>query len=350
MKPIMIEGKKKKVFFSEGYNFVYNKDNGFFARWGKTKEDDPECSPFGPELVDMELSTVCHGINGVICPFCYKSNTSRGENMSLDTFRKVFEKIPKTVGQIAFGIGSIDANEEMFDIFQHCRDNGVVPNVTINGDRMTDFHVKELARLCGAVAVSRYEPKDVCYDAVKRLYDAGLKQINIHKLLAAETYDECVDTINDVATDPRLKGLKAIVFLALKQKGRGKSMTPMQDVGKYHALVELAADKGVGVGFDSCSCARFLKAMEGHERYKEFEMFAEPCESTLFSLFIDVKGVAHPCSFTDDGGGVDVANCDDFLEDVWFSEELGGFRSKLLETANNNCMVKGCRECPVFDV
>ena len=58
--------------------------------------------------------------------------------------------------QIAFGIGSIDANPDMFPIFDYCRANGVVPNVTINGYNLTDEIATRLANTCGAVAVSFY--------------------------------------------------------------------------------------------------------------------------------------------------------------------------------------------------
>ena len=44
-----------KVCRSEEYNYVFRKADGFFARWGKTKEHDPQQAPF-PEILDMEVS------------------------------------------------------------------------------------------------------------------------------------------------------------------------------------------------------------------------------------------------------------------------------------------------------
>ena len=49
-----------KILKGADYNYIFNLDNGFFARWGKTKEDDPQFSPIGPELLDIEVSTICH--------------------------------------------------------------------------------------------------------------------------------------------------------------------------------------------------------------------------------------------------------------------------------------------------
>lgn len=108
----LIETKNNKRLFSEFYNFYFNKKTGFFARWGKTTRDDPDFSRFGPELCDIEISTMCHGVKGSgVCKFCYKSNTPNGENMSLDTFKKLFSKLPKTICQIAVGVGDLPTHK-----------------------------------------------------------------------------------------------------------------------------------------------------------------------------------------------------------------------------------------------
>jgi len=59
-------GKIKSVR-SETYNYKFRKEDGFFVRWGKTLEDDPEFSPVGPEILDMEIST---GRCSAGCKFC----------------------------------------------------------------------------------------------------------------------------------------------------------------------------------------------------------------------------------------------------------------------------------------
>ena len=109
---------------------------------------------------------------------------------------------------------------------------------------------------------------------------------------------------------------------------------------------------GVGVGFDSCSAPLFLKAMEESPDYAKHEMLAEPCESTLFSVYVSVEGKMFPCSFLETGfKGIDVTEVDNFLKDVWFHPETVAWREKLLATAKKDgCLVKGCRECPAFDI
>ena len=50
-----------------GYNYDFY-DNGMFLRWGYTKDHDPDFSPIGPEIADIEVSTICNGPNGTPCP------------------------------------------------------------------------------------------------------------------------------------------------------------------------------------------------------------------------------------------------------------------------------------------
>ena len=68
------ENKKHKICTSKNYNFIFNKETGEFARWGKTEDEDPLFA-ITPELADIELSTgSCLGK----CAFCYKSNGPDG--------------------------------------------------------------------------------------------------------------------------------------------------------------------------------------------------------------------------------------------------------------------------------
>jgi hypothetical protein len=335
---VLEESDKIKSIKSENYNYIFDKTSGVFARWGKTAKDDPEWSEFGPEIADIEISTICH--EG--CKFCYKSNTSVGTNMTWDTFREVFAKLPKTLTQIAFGIGSIDANPDIWKIMEYCRRNMIIPNVTINGSRMIPEYYDNLVKYCGAVAVSLYD-YEKCYTAIEELGKRGMKQVNIHAMLSEETYDRCMQVMMDSKYDSRLKKyLNAIVFLWLKPKGRGETLHQISRE-KYNALVQAAITNNVAIGFDSCSASNFLKC----EDTEKFKMFVEPCESTLFSIYINVDGVATPCSFAEDKcDGVDVIAAKNFMTDVWMSKSFVDFRSKVTTNLDSN----GCRMCPLYEL
>ncbi len=332
---------------TDGYNYDFNDRTGEFARWGKNYEDDPQMSPLGPELADIEISTICSGIGGKVCEHCYKSNGPVGKNMSLQTFKIVFEKLlPQGIdipgpNQIAFGIGDINSNPDMLDIFWHCRDNGVIPNVTINGWNLSPEMAFKLAEVCGAVAVSRYSPKSVCYDAVKLLTDAGLEQVNIHQLASQQTFNRCFTTLKDMEKDPRLEKLNATVFLGLKKKGRGENYDPLTQ-NQFKVLVDHALGKQLRIGFDSCTAHKFLEIIRNTEYYDQMVNLVEPCESTLFSIYIDVEGNVYPCSFCEGAIGKlgNILEAKDVME-IWNGDGIKRFRNHLLALG---------RKCPVYEV
>ena len=330
---------------SEKYNTNFDKRTGEFERWGKTEAEDPLLAPF-PEIVDCEISTVCNGL-GTPCKFCYKSNTSKGINMSFETFKNIFHKLPRSVQQIAFGIGDLAGNPDLWKIMEYCRTNEynkVVPNITINGYNLTDEFAQNLVKYCGAVAVSRYTPSDYCYNAIEKLTSLGLKQVNIHQLLSLETLQDCYQIIEDHKTDSRLKNLNAIVLLSLKPKGRGSLYHPVEKREDIEKFINHALSVKAPIGFDSCFAPIFLEIIKNHPECKEYSELAEPCESTCFSCYFDATGTYYPCSFCEDEqniASIDMLKVEDFTKEVWFNPGVNEFRKKLL---TNN------RKCPVFDI
>jgi len=349
----IFENPKAKALKSKNYHYIFNKETGYFIRWGELMKDDPDMSPFGPEIADIEISEgKCSGN----CKFCYKDNReTETRYMNLDKFKTILGSLKQTnsITQIAFGITDIDSNPDMWDIMRHSREQGVIPNITINGKRMTPEYYNKLAELCGAVAVSHYND-DECFNAIQEFSSRGMKQVNIHKVISEDSYDSCIELVNRVTEDPRAKGLNAIVFLALKPKGRGLHMKPLKDTQKYRELVELAMQKGVGIGFDSCSAPTFLKAMQGRKDYEKLEQLSEPCESMLFSIYINTAGEVYPCSFIEGQlgyKGIQITEDTDFIKDVWMHQDIVKWREKLLSTTKcDSCLVKGCRQCPEFDI
>jgi hypothetical protein len=334
----------EKMFRSENYKYNFNLKNGNFIRWGKALEDDPEYSPFGGEIADIEISTKCNGINGKLCPMCYKSNTPDGQNMSYETFEKLFNKLNLDVlTQIAFGSGSTaEENPDIWKMFELCRSKMIIPNITVAN--ISDETADKLFKYCGAVAVSRYADKNVCYDSVKKLTDRGLKQTNIHICVCKDTYNQVIETLNDYLTDERLKKLNAIVLLSLKQKGRGKNIQTINQE-EFNQIVNFALENKIPIGFDSCTATKFLVSIKEHKDFKQFETLVEPCESTIFSQYFNVEGKFFPCSFCEGeeqwSEGLDVINCNNFIEDIWMNERVVSFRNKLL---------KNCRKCFMFKV
>jgi hypothetical protein len=286
-----------KYLKSDTYNYMFRYSDGYFLRWGETPKDDPEFSPYGPEIADIEVSTICH--RG--CKFCYKANTGVGENMSFETFKTVFHKLPKTLTQIAFGIGSFSAIQpELEKMFEYCRNNDyniVIPNLTINGKDMEAEDYDLVAKYCGACSVSRYAPYNDCYTAIKELRQRGMKQVNIHQVLAKETFQECIQLLVDYKEnkDGLKDNVNAIVFLALKEKGRAtgeEGWHSLKDTFLMKALLDFAVSNKLNIGFDSCNGPTILKIAQEDQKFKNLIPCIDPCESLRFSIYINVVGIA----------------------------------------------------------
>jgi len=347
-KTAVIQNGKSKIVRSESYNYDFNSVTGFFARWGKTRDDDPQIAPES-EILDIEVSTICKGPGGKLCKFCYKANTPNGKNMSFETFKIIVDKMKysqedKRIGITQLAIGAdaqCESNPDIWKMMEYSRKCHIIPNITIAD--ISDETADKLSSLAGAVAVSRYDDKNLCYDSVKKLTDLGMDQVNIHAMISQESLEQVKETILDYHTDPRLTKMKAIVLLSLKQQGRGVGFKPLTQ-SQFKELVDLAIENNVQVGFDSCGAHSFINAIKDHPNYDMLVQQAEPCESTLFSSYINVEGKFFPCSFVEDTpgweDGIDVVAAESF-ESVWNDERTIQFRNKLHSCGRN---------CPVFTV
>ena len=264
----------------------------------------------------------------------------------------MFDVLPKTVTQIAFGADAkATANPHLFDMMYYARENGVIPNITVaNINKET---AEKLADVCGAVAVSRHKDKTNCYRSIELLKKAGMEQINIHILVADQTFDMIMETFNDYLKGDipgkTVHGLNAIVLLSLKQKGRGKGYSRMSDF-KYKDLIDFALQNNIPIGADSCSASRLIKAVEGRDDFENIKTMVDPCESTRMSMYIDVDCKAHPCSFCPGTEkwmeGIDMLNIKDFDKQIWNNYRFVKFRNALIKNKDRN----GCHECLVYDI
>lgn len=335
--------KNDKYYFSEDFNYYFNYKTGYTAVWGKTIKDDPEFAPF-PLLADMEITTICNGIgNSGPCAFCYKSNSKNGTYMPFTLAKRIIDKFPEHLTQIAFGTDAkLKSNPDWFKIFQYARNKRIVPNVTVAD--ITKETASKLSSVCGAVAVSRYQDKDICYNSVKYLTDAGCNQVNTHILLSQETLPFIYETLSDIRTDKRLNKLNAIVLLSLKKKGRGINYHTVSSDDFSRLMDTLFNQEDFNFGFDSCTGHRVLDYIKKTEQGK-YAKFCNPCESTRESCYINVHGMFYPCSFVEGTPGweqgLDIVRANDFIEDIWHHPKTCLFRERLL--------MEGCR-CPVYNV
>jgi MoaA/NifB/PqqE/SkfB family radical SAM enzyme len=345
-----------KIFESEDVSYRFNLRNGYTEVWGKNKDEDPLHSKYGPFIADIEIATSCSGINGKLCEYCYKSNTPNGENLSFENFKKIIKKINKNgqLQQVAFGLdAAATANPELWDMCDWLRSKYIVPNGTV-ADVSKETAMK-IATHFGAVAVSwhndfevlakncaRFAPTIVAHHSGNK--NVTLSQLNIHFVIMEETFEDCKKLFKMVKSDPRFLALNAIVLLGLKKCGRAEknNFNSITDE-HFKELVDIAFEEKIGIGFDSCSCSRFISSIKDRPDFEELKQVSEPCESFgLFSSYINVKGNYYSCSFSEKiEEPMSVLNCDDFIEDIWYS--------KVVQKRREQSIKRG-RTCPYYEI
>jgi len=128
----IIETNTCKLCKGEGYNYFFDKRSGMFARWGKKTSDDPQFSPVGPEILDLEISSGrCQGN----CAFCLP------EEALIDTpdgLRKI-EDIIDGDKVFGFDFSTGNAREEVV-VFTSSKDyNGQLVIIELEDGRIVEL-------------------------------------------------------------------------------------------------------------------------------------------------------------------------------------------------------------------
>lgn len=374
---------------------------GYAERWGRTRanEDDPPMCPIGPTIMDIELvkdihpdeeqkyknePKIEHNTCLGRCKFCYKSNsmTKYSHYMSLVNFKYILMQLANThvkingdliffnddinfngqtikainwpdlnwetdicncapLLQLAFGVTNLTANPELLQICAFAQKIGITPNITCHGkDEVSDEFLDALCGMCGSIAVSRYD-KEKTYNFIERLWLHGARQINMHVMVAEETFDDIMETIKEMGNDKRLCNLSSLVLLFLKQRGRGTGFHRISDE-KANIIYKTALDNNVKFGFDICCSQRFTNFIKKYPNQNvNMPDVYDYCDSGRFSGYVNTLGEFCPCSFVEDNGmwfnGPSVFQCKNFINDIWQGDQCELYRSLLLGK-NNSCL------------
>jgi len=334
------------------YNEFYDYKSGYTIRFGKTADDDPVMCSLGNTIADIEVvSGKCPKINGKNCKFCYKSNGGDVATcmMSIQAERLLdFINENKQLQQVAFGITGFYTNPDFEHILKICKDKHITPNYTTNGADIDDHAIDVTLKNCGRVAVSCYEgAKELCYSTIKRFGDAAEKagidfKCNIHVVLSKDTYRHVMEVLRDAA-DNKIDNLGAVVMLRLKNVGRAKILDPSLPDEMYENIIKFCLDRNVKFGFDSCGCHRVEDIFKKLGR-QDLISSIEPCESSRFSGYFNVKSKYYNCSFCeqlDDHDEIDPYSYKSYSE-FWHSDAVRALRFPKDGWA--------CKSCPFMHI
>ena len=346
----IIDTRDHKVVKSDIYNYIFDKQSGFHVRWGHTQAENPRFGFFGPELLDISITNKCVPGN---CKYCYQNaKPTNNTEISIEQLEKLLDIIPKTVTTIALGGGSVECHSNFIDVLRLIREHGIVPNYTTSGKLLTDAIVAATASYCGAVAVSYHGDWRVVFDALKEFRAAGMTQTNVHYVLSEHNVDDAIILLKQKNAD--FNNINAVVFLLYKPQGRASQDGVLQSRDKIAAFIDTAREcKSFKVGFDSCSVPMLLKHANS-EDIEMLKMLAEPCESALFSYYIDSDLKGYPCSFCKGhiepiqlGFGKDL----NFMNDVWYHPITKQFRRKNMASTLNCAQcnhTEYCGKCVIY--
>jgi radical SAM protein with 4Fe4S-binding SPASM domain len=280
-----------KHYPEEHYSTLFNTRTGFFVRIEDSGHKEPFWSKHGPELLDISITSWCDRN----CQVCYRDAGIDGKHLDIQDYEKILRQSAKAgVMQIALGGGNPNQHPEFLQILELTRKKfGIVPNYTTNGRGLSSRIIKASAELCGAVAVSAYEPYEELWDAVTKLVSAGVKT-NIHFVLDAISIDTAILWLKNPPTI--LNTVNAIVFLNYKPIGRKPTYTSLlRNSNKLQDFFDLIENKQYPfrIGFDSCMASSIASYT------KINPVMYDTCESGRFSMYISENMLMYPCSFMD---------------------------------------------------
>lgn len=348
----MIYYKDNKFRFIE----LFNDETGTLIRSnildnGIETEQLPPMRSF-PELIDIGIMGACRAGQTGLClnvgVDCYQRGmTSLEKNMDFYDYSAIISQCKGRVFQVALGgAGDPNKHESFADILRVTRENRIVPNYTTSGYDLSDEEIELTKEYCGAVAVSYYSKLDKYGNednpstiaAIERFIRAGCIT-NVHYVLSKKNIKEAIYRVKNGVFP---KGINAVVFLLYKPIGLA-SPEHVIDHGNldYRELLRLVTSTKSKwrYGFDTCQSPAIYKfATSVATESIEF------CEAARFSMYINSRCIAFPCSFGIEDNIFSVDLKQHTLQEAWESESFAKFRKQQVEFCVD-CNAGVCRSC-----
>jgi hypothetical protein len=274
-----------KTITSKHYNCAIDLDNGVVYRHGT----DSEFCPFGAELINLQ----CDSGNAII---------------TLVQYNLLLKLLPKTVSHVVFDIASLRRNPDILTIMQYTRNNVILPHAIISSQQSDTSLLQSLCAVCCTITVN-YMDYATCTQTCNTLLQTGHRQINIRMILSNNISDDYFRLFDNIR-DGKLK-ISTIVFTSHHNK-------PIPDDTIHTLIARAPAD----IVFEPC--VRFNRA---------YRTLITPCDASLSSYYITANGIGYPCICANDNTpfkGINIFQCTDFLNNVWYNEETVRFRNTVI--------------------
>lgn len=331
----MLKGNDYGTYFN-----LFDTKTGYFIRKEHKGCSEALWCPEGPEMADISITDYCP----LSCDYCYReSNSNNAAFMTVSDFKFILEEMLPHIYQVAIGGGSPQHHPQFVEILRTAHALGVVPNYTTNGLDMTPTIIKATKDYCGAVAVSMHNFEQD-FKTVERLLKEKVRT-SIHVVLTKPTIAKWCNELAYAKTGNGVFGgkypLHSCVFLMHKPKGRGtmeQHPTYQQKQMFCSALEEYAGD--ISIGVDSCCTPTLIHFMGKHDALR----YVGPCDSGMFSVYVDENLVVSPCSFNDEV----VYDLHDLPFDYIWKEMFKEYREQVWRHCPDCAINNQCKGCSVF--
>lgn len=262
-----------------------------------------------PTEVHFAVTNSCSGN----CPHCYMDGGREDDGeLGTDEMKRALEVLAEVgVFHVAMGGGEALERPDVFELAEHARSLGLVPNLTISGRRLTPETARRM-RVFGQVNVSldgveEYAdtfrgPGTFCLAdrALGMLLDADVPT-GINCVLGRRNF-EGLDDLFDYAAR---RGLDEIEFLRLKPAGRAGLVYELEKTtaSQNELLVPRLAERSRRCGVTAKIDCSFVPMLCGHSVSRELldALGTYGCEAGNILLGIRSNGRVNGCSFLDSG-------------------------------------------------
>lgn len=335
---------KIHIYKESQYWLLFDEKKGIQYRIGFKENASYNCQ--GPELLDIAITNYCEKN----CTFCYRKSSITGKHMPIIMYEKLLKQAMECgVMQIALGGGNPNQHPQFVDILRLTRKYGIIPTYTTNGHGMTDEIYRVTKEVCGAMAVSYYQPLEYLKQVVRKCKENNIK-LNVHFVLGKESIEQAIILL----TNPPawVKDVNAIIFLNYKPvRGDIEACLNRSELldDFWTAVLKFEACK---IGFDSCMIS-FIDSISEKAIIESIDY----CEASRFSAFINEEGMMFPCSFMNDLNYIeDYDLSEDTIKNVWRNgATFAGFRECLFSKEDKKCLTcswfnnchGGCKLFPI---
>ncbi len=285
------------------------------------------------------------------CEGCYMSSVEDDLNeLSLNELKKIFKNLADMgVFHVALGGGEAFERADFAEIVSYCREIGLVPNLTTNGQNIGKKEI-EICKKMGQINISIDGIGDnYSINGRKGDFDRLCSSIRLLKKNKINVGANCVvssknyDTIEDVISFAHKEGLSEIEFLKYKPSGRAT-----QNYYKYALSMEMIKTfypylTGLRTKYNpelKIDCS-FIPSMVYHKPNVEDleKLGVSGCEGGNILLGAKSDGSFSACSF--------IENTENILDlqSIWdSSNHLNSFR-----TWTENC-AEPCLSCKYLSI